>query len=91
MKLGVYAYKNKMLGAFNAPLFDRDDYENYTTILVRSIKLADKKVKFSMKGLELYKIGTFDDVTGVIVPCMNYLLDVDTILAEVEDDGTEEN
>lgn len=91
MKLNVFCYKNKQLKAFTNPIFDDHDAEVTaisTSRYLMSCNLADAK---KMKHLVLYKIGEFDDETGIFTSVgPELLLDTDDIIGEREVKADEE-
>ena len=67
MKFGVYSMRDSVSGLYNSPTFEQDD-----AIAVRSFRFAVNKndfLQFNAKDVDLYRIGTFDNTTGVLEPC----------------------
>lgn len=67
MKLNILIFKNKAIECFTTPQFDDHDPKMAAEQLRRSL-IVEKDVKKvnPYKNLELYHIGEFDDLTGVI-------------------------
>ena len=67
MILHIVAFKNKQINAFTQPQYIDIEPEKAAIQLARSIKLekdVEKVLKY--KDLDMYKLGTFDDETGLI-------------------------
>lgn len=82
MKLTIFAYKDNALGCYTTPFFDDRSIENVGVGVTRAILKSDKKS--TMKHKVLYKIGTYDDVSGIICSCdPELIVDCDEVLASV--------
>ncbi|UPW36501.1 nonstructural protein [Peromfec virus RodF8_36] len=73
MKLNIYAIKDTIVGSFMNPFYLQNDEQ-----AKRSFKLAtnDEKSDYSKikKDLQLFKIGTFDDESGIIENEITFLI-----------------
>lgn len=68
MKLNVLIFKNVAIGAFTSPVFDDHNPLDAAEQLRRSIIIEkDLNVVNRYKNLELYKLGTFDDLSGELI------------------------
>lgn len=82
MTYTIFSYKDNKIGCYSNPFYDDRPVEHVATGVTRAILGSDNKDK--MKHKVLYKIGTFDDVKGELVPCSPELvLDCDEVLASV--------
>lgn len=82
MKYSIYSYKDNALGCYSNPFYDDRPTANVATGVTRAILGSDKKE--SMKHKVLYKIGEFEDTTGIItVVDSELVLDCDEVLASI--------
>lgn len=65
MKLNVLIFKNVAIGAFTQPIFD-DHEPDVAAEQLKRLLITEKDVSKvnSYKNLELYLLGTFNDLTG---------------------------
>ena len=75
----VYAYKNKKAGVFYVPFVADDEPDKFTAKLQRTCKIDDEASK-NLAHLQLYCLGTYDDLTGNINPNIMLLADIDDML-----------
>ena len=66
MTLYVYALKNRLSGVFEKPVFERFERDEYPELLTQSLALAEKGQLRIHKEYDLYLIGTYDTVTGLV-------------------------
>lgn len=65
MKLNILIFKNKKIECFTTPQFDDHDPKDAAEQLRRSLIVEKDVTKVTpYKNLELYCLGTFDDLTG---------------------------
>lgn len=86
MILNVYSYYNKLLNAFDTKMqFDDHEDEKVVYNVSRAInaRLALNKYE-DLRFLCLYKLGTFDDETGLFTADKQLLLDLDNVIAQYE-------
>ena len=81
MILHIVAFKNKQINAFTQPQYIDIEPEKAAIQLARSIKL-EKNVEnvLKYKDLDMYKLGTFDDETGIIVSDCDLLCKVSELV-----------
>lgn len=68
MLFGVYAMRDNVSALYNQPTFEISD-----EIAKRSFRYAINStdfLKFNAKDVDLFKIGEFENTTGVFTPCM---------------------
>lgn len=66
MKLHIYAYRDKKLGAYLTPMTISDEPEKAKVGIGRSLIKADSATKAKFKDLDFYYLGSFNDETGLI-------------------------
>ena len=76
MKLRLLAYKDNRIGVFRNPFVYDKDNEELVIELKSSFKTAKAENVEQLKDNALYEVGTFDNHSGDIVPCCNFLFDV---------------
>lgn len=76
MKQYVYAFKDLKANCFRAISCDLTIPEGMAELFSRSLRAPDANLG-QFDGLQLVCLGTFDDVTGVIVPFKSYSIVVD--------------
>lgn len=65
MKLYIYCYKDKKIGAYQAPKFDNQDKEHITESVIRSCAyFNDATEAAKARDLSLYYFGIYDDITA---------------------------
>lgn len=63
----IYAIYNKLIGAYNAPLFANEDKDSMSTQYKRYCILNKEDAKKAhFDESELYYLGDFDDITGQV-------------------------
>ena len=84
----IYAYKNKKAAVFYVPFVADDEPDKFSAKLQRTCKIDDEASK-NLVHLQLYCLGTYDDLTGQIINDVVLLADVDDLLPvkEVVDNG----
>lgn len=82
MKVSVYSYKDNALGCYSSPFYDDRPSENVRIGVARAIIGSEKRS--SMAHKVLFKIGEFEDTTGIITPIdPEFILDCDEVLAQI--------
>lgn len=70
MILNILIFKNLKIGAFTTPQFDDHDPKDAAEQLRRALVVEKDVNKVNpYKNLELYCVGSFDDLTGEIKVC----------------------
>lgn len=79
MKLGIYSYFNKGIGAFDTRMqFDDHDEKAVVYGVARAFKARCVLGTYNdLHFLQFFKLGTFDDETGEFVADKKLLLDFD--------------
>lgn len=80
MILNIYVYRDKKLGCYDKPLFEKDDKEQFSEQIVRSVKKSTEQDKPFIIDKALYYLGQYDDIKGVFL-----LLDHEEKLLDLED------
>lgn len=83
MTLYMYAYRNTNGNFFGAPFNTGDDVDVTAEKYARLCFAADDKQLNSLVDDELWLIGTFDDVTGVVTPKHEFVINVGSIVSQV--------
>lgn len=96
----LYGYRDRKLGAYSLIFPDVYDPEKEKVVIERALKTApiDKNLK-KFVDLQLYYLGSWDDVSGQIVSVLpEFLIDMGDYVAplldiekEVIEDGKEED
>ena len=80
MLLNVFVYRDKALGCYDAPIFLKDDKEQYAQGIVRACIKASPEDVMNLKDKALYYLGQFDDDKGLFL-----LLEHEEKLLDLED------
>lgn len=97
----LYGYRDRKLGAYSVIFPDNYEPEKEKVVIERALKSAtiDKNLE-KFKDLQLYYLGSWDDVSGQITAVLpDFILDMGDIASvlldsakdEVVEDGKEEN
>lgn len=70
MNVKLYAYKDLIVGAFGMPFACHNDAEAVRRAKFELSKVEDVNIKNDM---QLFKLGDYDTVTGVVVPDFYYV------------------
>lgn len=87
MNLNVYAIYNRLISAYNPPIFTNEDSESIKSSLSRYCVLNSKEALAQhFNECELYKIGEFNDETGdfVIVGKPSFLCSFGNLFKELD-------
>lgn len=68
MVYGIYSIRDNLVG-FMSPVVDVNE-NTARRNFARAVNQADSALDFSPNDFDLYKLGSFDDQTGVIEPCL---------------------
>lgn len=63
MVMTVFSFYNKMIGAYNSPVFQPLGRQQYVESIARATRAG--MIKGPVDELELHYLGTFDDTKGV--------------------------
>lgn len=81
MKCYIYAFYNKKIGAYEKPIVNNYQKEDFTQLVVRDVLVSDNAAKDRMKECDLYELGTYDDVLGVFdTHKPEFILALDTLI-----------
>lgn len=74
MKLFIYSMFDRLDGCHKALVTHRSDARAVRTFVeeLEGFKAKNPNVKFDLADYELHKLGSYDDVDGVITPCVPY-------------------
>lgn len=77
MEIYIYCTRDKKLGSFNVPYFDREDKQHHLIMSVRSLARVPAENVAYAKDQALYYLGHFDDEQGkfVLLPEPEKLVD----------------
>ena len=64
MKCYVYAFYDKKIGAYERPIVNNYEPEDFKTLVVRDVLCSTNEVKDRMCDKSLYKLGFYDDAIG---------------------------
>ena len=64
MKCLVYAFYNKKVGAYEKPIVNNFQKEDFQELVIRDVIVSDNEAKERMKECSLYYLGNYDDATG---------------------------
>lgn len=64
MTLYAYAFYNRKVGAYTAPMFEQYDKELKTEIIKRGYVMAKDDDRANLDECDFYYLGKFDDVKG---------------------------
>lgn len=98
MKLYMYAYRNAVGNFYSSPFNSGDDVDIAAEKFARMLYAADDKQLDSVSDDELYLIGVFDDSTGEVTPCSQFVVNMGSLVKQVrlaravkdDEDGNEE-
>ena len=62
MKNFIYSFFNKKVGAYESPIFNSYEKENFKELVVRDCLVSGNAAKARMEECSLYFLGIFDDV-----------------------------
>lgn len=83
MKLSIYAYRDKQLGAYTQPLINNIDKKRAQVAFSRGVIGLSEQQKESMIHYDLYYLGDYDDESGsikAVVP--EYIFSLDSVLLD---------
>lgn len=82
MEYFVFCRRDKKLGAFQPPLFEREDIEHVKVQTVRSLKFVKPEEVARVADFALYFMGKFDDISGKfdLLPESEKILDFEDYL-----------
>lgn len=80
-KVGIYTIFDNTFKAHNSPFGSRNDREALK-VCRDILKAPDDSFTINADCLSLYRVGIFDQVTGVIVPELTKLVDFVELLPE---------
>lgn len=80
MLLQVCCWKNKQLNAFENPIFDDHEEDVIRVEMERFLVAGKLEDVLKLKHRVLYKIGTFDDESGIFTGDLQMLVDADDII-----------
>lgn len=85
MKLNIYAIKDTVQQAFMNPFYLQNDQ-----IAMRSFKNTIQsetmnQIKMNAKDMQLYKLGEFEEETGLIISKIEFLVDGNQYIEKKED------
>lgn len=61
MKCYVYAFYNKLVGAYEKPIINNFPQEDFSELVVRDILVSDNAAKVRMQECQLFYLGKYDD------------------------------
>lgn len=64
MELFVFSRRDKKLGAYDVPFFEREDVEHVKVKTIRALKFVKPEEVARAADFALYFVGMFDDVSG---------------------------
>lgn len=76
MKLEIYAIKDTVVGAMLNPYLQHNDAECKRTVKIALNTPGNNTLKENAKDKQLWKLGTFDDVTGEIESKVEFLANI---------------
>lgn len=83
MILGIYAIKDTKV-AFHAPFYSHSDATAIRDVQTAVNDIQASYVKQHIDDNELWKIGTFDDVTGIVTSDVQFLVSCHDLKKVVE-------
>ena len=86
MKLSVFAYYNKLIKAFDTKMqFDDHEDDKVVFNVMRGLNARLALGTYNdLRYLQFYKLGTFDDESGIFEADKTMLLDFDDAIASFE-------
>lgn len=80
----IYAFKNKLGGFYNSPFIENTKPEDYPEAFKQSLFCGPVENFERLKENEIYFLGSFDNITGVITACCNFVLDCGPVVELVK-------
>lgn len=74
MKLYMYANYNQLAGFFGSIICERIEPEEMQKDYAQIVCGLDEKSKLMLRECDLYCLGSFDNVTGEVIPEKTFLL-----------------
>ena len=65
MKCYVYAFYNKKIGAYEKPIINNFNNDDFKTLVIRDVLVSDNQAKDRMAECDLYALGQYDDEKGI--------------------------
>lgn len=66
MMLNVFVIENRLVKAFERPIFTQDSNEEFIERIQRDFRASDDNAKARMLECVVYEVGVYDDNTGKI-------------------------
>lgn len=66
MMLNVFVIENRLVKAFERPIFTQDSIEEFIERIQRDFRASDENAKARMLECVVYEVGVYDDNTGKI-------------------------
>ena len=86
MKLSIYAYRDKQLGAYTQPLINNIDKKRAEVAFSRGVIGLSEQQKQSMIHFDLYYLGEYDDESGAIKAIIpEYIFSLDSVISKSEE------
>lgn len=84
MRQYIYAYYNRLAGFYGKPFFDNVKPEEFVPGFNQGLFGAPNEVLESLKEVDLYYLGSFDNVDGTIESKNDFLQHLSEIVAEIQ-------
>lgn len=80
----IYAFKFKKIGVFSNIITGAENPIKRLSVIKRGLAMNPESYD-GVKGTEYYCLGVYDDVSGKIIPCCEYMCDCDQVYENLAD------